>query len=141
MLPFFLEFTSQLHDFTSDYCQFKRQFLQLCEHRKGFLLCKVALHCNYCLVVIDSHTAELSIQSRQLLIIVKQRTIHFITRKVSLKILVLMNNDRLGTPLSSFIVRKWAYSVGVKLTDTRFSVFSLERALRIFFIFISYFGF
>ncbi len=45
MLPFLLKFTSQLHDFTSDYCQFKRQFLQLCEHSKDFLFREIALPC------------------------------------------------------------------------------------------------
>lgn len=77
MLPFLLKLTGELYDFTSNYCQFKRHFLQLGKHRKGFFLSKVALQSDNCLVVIHSDTAKLSVQSRQFLIIVKQGTIHF----------------------------------------------------------------
>ena len=72
MLPFLLKFTSELYDFPSNNSQFECQFLQLGEHRKGFFLREIAFQCNYCLIIIYSHTAELSIQSRQLLVIVKQ---------------------------------------------------------------------
>lgn len=77
MLPFLLKLTGELHDFTPDYCQFKRQFLQLGEHRKGFFLGKVALQSDNSLVIIHTHTAELPVQSRQFLVIIKQGTIHF----------------------------------------------------------------
>ena len=71
MLPSLLKFTSELHDFTSDYCQFKCQFLQFGKHSKGFFLGKVALQSDNCLVIIHSHAAELPVQSRQFLIVIK----------------------------------------------------------------------
>ncbi len=64
MLPFLLKFTSQLHDFTSDYCQFKRQFLQFGKHRKSFLLGGRAIQSNHSLVIIHPHAAEFPVQSR-----------------------------------------------------------------------------
>ena len=77
MLPFLLKLTSELYYFPSDNSQFKCQFLQLSEHRKGFFLSKVALQSDNCLVVIHSDTAKLSVQSRQFLIVIEQRAIHF----------------------------------------------------------------
>mgnify|MGYP000779448561 CR=1 len=64
MLPFLLKFTSELYDFTSDYCQFKRQFLQFGKHRKSFLLGEIALQSDHSLVIIHPHAAELPVQSR-----------------------------------------------------------------------------
>ena len=65
MLPFLLKFTSELYDFTSDYCQFKRQFLQFGKHRKSFLLREIAFQSDLSLVVIHPDAAKLPVQSRQ----------------------------------------------------------------------------
>ena len=47
MLPFLLKLTSKLYDFPSNNSQFECQFLQLSEHRKGFLLRKIAFQSDY----------------------------------------------------------------------------------------------
>ena len=59
MLPFLLKFTSELYDFPSNNSQFECQFLQLSEHRKGFLLRKIAFQSDYSLVIIHPDTAEI----------------------------------------------------------------------------------
>ena len=77
MLPFLLKFTSKLYDFPSNNSQFECQFLQLDEHCKGFLLGKIAFQSDHSLIIIHPDTAKLSVQSRQFLVVIEQRTIHF----------------------------------------------------------------
>ncbi len=85
MLPFLLKLTSKLYYFTSDNSQFKCHFLQFGEHRKGFLLRKIAFQSDYYLIIIHPDTAKLSVQSRQFLIIIKQGTIDFYHPKSLIK--------------------------------------------------------
>ena len=85
MLPFLLKFTSELYDFPSNNSQFECQFLQLSEHRKGFLLRKIAFQSDYSLVIIHPDTAKLSVQSCQFLVVIEQRTIHFYHSKGLIK--------------------------------------------------------
>lgn len=75
--PFLLRFTGELYDFASDSRQFECHFLQFGDHRKGFLLRKIAFQSDYSLVIIHPDTAKLPVQSRQFLIIIEQRAIHF----------------------------------------------------------------
>lgn len=56
---------------------FEYQFLQLGEHRTGFLLSKMAFQNDYSLVTIHPDTTKLPVQSCQFLIEIEQRTNHF----------------------------------------------------------------
>ena len=84
MLPFLLKFTSELYDFPPNNSQFKRHFLQLGKHCKGFFLRKIAFQSDYSLVIIHPNTAKLSVQSCQFLVVI-ERTIHFYHSKGLIK--------------------------------------------------------